>query len=293
MTITARRAAHLLPTPAGDLEVHELGSGPATVVAVHGITSNGLAFLPLAQALDGVARVLAPDLRGRGGSAAVPSGPGLVDHASDVAAVAAGFRLDRPVLLGHSLGAFVAALAAVRHPESFGSLVLVDGGVAFPSPAPDASIDEQLLATIGPAMRRLTMRFPSEQSYLDFWREHPALGPLLDVPGVADHLLHDLVRDTDGLRSSCVADVIRLDGAAVLADPDVHAAAHTQALPTTLLRAGRGMLDQPGGLLPASAFPGAVTVPAANHYSIVLAGDGLAAVAASVRSHISGEVAPR
>ena len=62
---------------------------------------------------------------------------------------------------------------------------LVDGGVGFP--APDGTdIDAALQAVIGPAMQRLSMRFASSGAYLDFWRAHPALGPVFDGPAARD-----------------------------------------------------------------------------------------------------------
>ncbi|NED85298.1 alpha/beta fold hydrolase, partial [Streptomyces sp. SID11233] len=78
---------------------------------------------------------------------------GIAAHADDAAALVAALGLERPVLAGHSMGAFVAALAAVRHPGSFGELLLVDGGVGFPAPT-HLSPDELMTAVIGPAMDR-------------------------------------------------------------------------------------------------------------------------------------------
>ena len=45
--------------------------------------------------------------------------------------------LDRAVVVGHSMGAFVTALLR-RHPDRVERAVLVDGGFAFPPP-PDQS----------------------------------------------------------------------------------------------------------------------------------------------------------
>ena len=140
----------------------------------------------------------------------------------------------RPVLVGHSMGAFVTALASSRAPERVAGSVLVDGGFAFPPPA-EFDIDAALTAVIGPAMARLSMRFASPEAYLDFWRPHPALGPGAERAAGARggrYALHDLVQTDDGdWVSSCVLDAIRADGADVLADPETHAAAVSAAPP--------------------------------------------------------------
>ena len=74
----------------GALAVHEWpGRGEDAVVAVHGITANHAAFHALADALPGV-RLIAPDLRGRGASRALPGAYTLDQHAGDVLAVDGG-----------------------------------------------------------------------------------------------------------------------------------------------------------------------------------------------------------
>lgn len=280
----------------GRLVVHELapgGSGQPTVVAAHGITANALMWQPVADELarrrPGV-RFLAPDLRGRANSRDVTEPAGLAAHAEDVLAVAGGVG-GRPLLLGHSMGAFVAALAAATAPGTTIGVVLVDGGVAFPAP-PDLDIDAALQAVIGPAMDRLSMRFADLEAYVGFWAAHPALGPLLRGPAagaVRRYLKHDLVPAPDaGVMSSCRIDVVRADGADVLADERTHAAVRTAVaagVPVELLWCARGLLDEPQGLydesrLAALDLPPAVRVTPvdANHYGVVLVDPGMSAV---------------
>src|SRR6478672_1564888 len=74
-------------------------------------------------------------------------------QARDVVAVLRHFGGSRvrPVLAGHSMGAYVALLARDAHPELVRRLVLVDGGL--PLPVPDGTdLDAVLDATLGPAI---------------------------------------------------------------------------------------------------------------------------------------------
>lgn len=265
----------------GTLAVHELGRGPAgspVVMALHGITANALAFGAVAQALNGQVRLLAPDLRGRADSRSVRGPWGLAAHAADVVAVLDAARVESAILLGHSMGAYVAALTAYLHPDRVSSLVLVDGGVGFP--APEGDIDEALEKVIGPAMTRLGMTFEDDEAYLDFWRVHPAIGPALSAPYgnlLTAYLRHDLVGREGDRRSSCALDAVRADGADVLADPVVLRALHDGTVPATLLYAARGLLDEPQGLLDADRIaaadlpPTVRVIPAGgvNHYSVL------------------------
>ena len=100
-------------------------------------------------------------------------------HARDLLATARQLGV-RPLLLGHSMGAFVTGLTAATEPDAVTGAVLVDGGLAFPAP-PGLDIDAALQAVIGPAMERLSLRFADLDAYVDFWAKHPALGPLQRV----------------------------------------------------------------------------------------------------------------
>src|SRR5690349_173678 len=104
-----------VPVDGGDLAVLRwpaAADGAPLAVLVHGITSNALTWGRVAPALAGAFEVLAPDLRGRAGSAALPGPYGIERHAEDVAALLRAAGPDRrAVLVGHSMGGFVATMA--------------------------------------------------------------------------------------------------------------------------------------------------------------------------------------
>lgn len=281
-----------VPVRGGDLALtHWSGDGPA-IIALHGITANGLSFGAVADAL-GEMDVYAPDLRGRAGSAGLPGPYGLDAHVADVVALLDHLGQRQAVLVGHSMGAFVAALAAARHPDRFPRVVLVDGGLGFPAPE-GTDIDEVIEAVIGPAMRRLSMTFPDREAYYDFFRNHPALAAHWG-PQVQAYVERDLVGDPPELRSSCVLDAIRTDGAAVMADPEVLAAVHQPHVRGTFLWAERGLLDEPQALYDRSRLDAAGLdsgriserrVDDTNHYTILFAQNAAAAVAEAVRAEL-------
>jgi pimeloyl-ACP methyl ester carboxylesterase len=300
----------VIEQPIGSLAIHDLTVGTAqegapVVVAVHGITANGLSWRRVADEVDhrhgpGQVRFLAPDLRGRGGSRCVPGPYGLAAHVGDLASMASIFGA-APLLVGHSMGAFISALAVATHPDRFSGAVLVDGGLAFPAPA-DLDIDAALTAVIGPAMDRLSMRFAGLGEYLSFWDAHPSLGPALhgdSGEAVRQYLSHDLVEDEEQpgrWRSSCVLDAVRADGADVLADAATHAAVR-QAVglgkPVELVWARRGLLNESQGLydearLEALEVPPEVRVTAvdANHYDVILEELGVSAIADAIDRHL-------
>ncbi len=282
-----------IPVDGGDLVVHVLSQAPPeapTVVALHSISSNGLAWAPVARALAGRLTLLAPDMRGRAESASLRS-TGLADHVADTIRVLDHFGLDSPVLTGHAMGGFAAALTAASHPERVSSVVLVDGGLAFPSPG-TFDVDEVLHSIIGPAMDRLSMTFEDQAAYLRHWAAHPAMGPLLDSPAGGDltaYLLHDLAGPPGAMRSTSSLECVRADWADLMSDPATLSAIHTLQCRAHLFWAARGPLGQPQGLYSAERIAEArlpedieVTGLAADHYGLLLEPTAVAAVAAVV-----------
>ncbi|MGV1007384.1 MAG: alpha/beta fold hydrolase [Dermatophilaceae bacterium] len=288
--------------------MHDL-SGPGSprdapvVLAAHGITANGYWWLPLARELvrrGSRVRLLAACLRGRADSLEVGGPYGLAAHAADLVEIAQRLRV-RALLLGHSMGGFVATLAIARRPECFAGALLVDGGVSVPAPA---GTDPLVVAgtVLRPALVRVRMRFPDEDAYVASWARHPALRPLMaaDDDGLLRRVaLHDALQSTDrdgvavtAIRQAVAPEAILQDGRDVATDPQAAVAVQRgleHGLPVGLVWARRGLFDQPQGVYDeaglASAAPRGLRttcVEDANHLSVVLASPGVAVIADSL-----------
>ena len=256
--------------------------GAPEVLAIHGMTSTSRSWLAVAAALGDRARLLAVDLRGRGASN--PIGPpfGLDVHAADMLAVLDAAGLERPVVVGHSLGAYVACRLAALHPDRVARLVLVDGGL----PIPGLTSVEAGTATLGPAVERLRTEFADRAAHRDWRRAHPAFAHSDVDPATLDALTdYDLCGEPPRLRSSINPQVVADDGRDLIGAGD----AHRLACDAVLLHAPLGMTGDPNPLQPAAVVSAWVAgdpahrrssrVSGANHYSIVLGAAGAAAVA--------------
>ena len=277
-----------IPVVGGELAVLRWPAarpGAPVVLALHGITANGLSWGQVARQLAGRVTLVAPDLRGRAGSSAVTGPFGIGAHADDAAALVAALGGSRVVLTGHSMGAFVAVLAAARYPELFSAVLLVDGGVGFPLPT-GMDPDQLLTAVLGPAMARLSMTFPDRDSYRAFWQKHPALNGTWSAE-VDAYIQRDLVGTEPELRSSCRLDAVRADGVGQF-EPEVLEAVHRLGIPAGLLWAERGLMDEPQGLYDEARLAAAgldrtsvvvERVAGTNHYTLLTAEPGAARVA--------------
>src|SRR5919202_4427092 len=100
-----------------ELAIGRVGDGPDPVVCLHGITAQHRAFNAAVRHLGPSRGLVGVDLRGRGDSDKPESGYGLATHASDVVRVLDHLGLEDAVLLGHSMGAFVAIETALASPD--------------------------------------------------------------------------------------------------------------------------------------------------------------------------------
>jgi len=106
------------------------GGGRPAILCLHGLTRNARDFDALAPWLAARGhRVLAADMRGRGGSARDPAARyALPAYADDVARLLDGAGLARVLVVGTSMGGLIAAELALRHPGRIAGAVVNDVG---------------------------------------------------------------------------------------------------------------------------------------------------------------------
>lgn len=265
--------------------------GTSTIVAVHGITSNAWAWDPIAHHLAGGAELIALDLRGRGRSFDAPGPFGIRRHADDVAEVIA--QLGAPALVvGHSMGAFVALMAIERHPDIVSDVVLVDGGTPLPRPTgPDVDLDAVLDSTLGPGIERITTTWPDRVSYQAMWASHPAFVDGIS-PDLERNLLTELVDADGGFRVAVSEAAVRQDGRDLLADDEVRTLLDRRGERTTIVRAEFGMFGEPPGFITPEERDRLrqhrwVEATGLNHYTVMNSSRGAALVADAVRQNLT------
>jgi len=263
------------------------GTAP-TAVLIHGLSGNSRWWSRVLEHLPPEIGLVVPDVRGRAGSVGAPPPFDLATIADDIARALDQLRVAKAVVAGYSMGAWIAAMFARRHPAMLERLVLVDGGLPIPAD-PDTDADEAIEAVVGPSLARLDRTFADEQEFLDYWRAHPAFQNHWDDE-MAPALTHELAESEDGLRVRANPEAIRVSARQITVDPETNAAAAGLGVRAHLIVAERGTADQPGGMIPirlaeeAARADEGLTIeylPAVNHYTLVL-GPGAPMVAAAV-----------
>lgn len=133
------------------------GPGPDLLV-IPGITSPAITWGFVAERLAATNRVIVLDNRGRGLSESAPGlGHSTGDYAGDGLAVIDALGLERPIVLGHSMGARIAARMAAMAPGAMAKLVLAEPPTSGPGRRPYPSPIEPYLGAIEAASAGATL----------------------------------------------------------------------------------------------------------------------------------------
>ena len=133
----------MAPSP---LAHDDTGEG-TPLVLLHGFPMDRALWAPQRRALARHARVIAPDLRGFGASAALGDPPTTLDgHADDVAALLDALGVERAIIGGLSMGGYIAFAFWRRHRARVAGLVLADTRAGADSEDGKAKRREQIAA---------------------------------------------------------------------------------------------------------------------------------------------------
>ena len=127
----------------------EAGAGPQTVVLLHGLGGNTTNWAFNTPALAAKYRVIVPDQVGFGLSDKPLINYRVATYVDFLDKFLAELKVERAALVGNSMGGWVAALYALRHPSKVERLVLVDAA-GF---APPKEFDLAALSGLNPSTR--------------------------------------------------------------------------------------------------------------------------------------------
>jgi pimeloyl-ACP methyl ester carboxylesterase len=256
------------------------------VVALHGITANFMYFAGLAERLAGRCPLFALDLRGRGDSDKPPGPYGFTQHARDVAVAMRAMGLERTIVLGHSMGGFVATALAVENPELVSALVLVDGGLVM-KPNPSAPVDDSIRASLAERINQLTRTYESRAAYREFWKARPNF-PAQDWGPWVEAFLDNEVAGNGPVQPKASQAAVLADMAEGVNTAAILERSRNVDVPVYFVRAELGFTPAQGSLYPDSAMDeirGYVRhlderkIAGSTHYTILLGDKGATEIA--------------
>ena len=222
------------------------------LILLHGGLGAIEMFGPNLPALAKGHRVIAVDLQGHGRTADIDRPLRTELMAGDIAALIKHLKLDRPDVMGDSLGGGVALLTALRHPELVGKLVVVSTPIRRSAFYPDILAQQaQVTAAAAEAMKQT----PMYQLYASIAPRPQDWPRLLAKLGDAMKEDFDYSKEVAGLKATTLV---------VAADADIFPPAHAIEV-FGLLGGGRRDGGWDGSGRPRSRL---AILPGLTHYTI-------------------------
>ncbi len=241
------------------------------VLCVHGLTANCRCWDVIAASLTPENNILAFDLRGRGLSDKPSTGYSLQHHIRDIVCLLDDLKIEKIVLLGHSLGAFISLAFAANYPERTEKIILMDGGGQLTQEQWD-----NVTLAIKPSLDRLGQVFPSFDAYVALMKLAPFLKPWSQA--LEDYFRYESEAVEGGVRSRIEPANIQEEVQNI--QQEVPSQYYPKVIcPVLILRATDGILSRDDLVLPESAvermvseIPNArrVDINGTNHFSILL-----------------------
>ena len=135
------------------IQIADYPGEKGTIIAIHGLTGTHKNMHYYAELLKGDYRVIAIDLRGRGNSSKTDEETSIFKHAQDVIDLIGALEIESPILMGHSMGAFISSIVASKL-DSVKGLILLDGA---------ASMSEHQRKIVQPSLGRLSKEYESQE----------------------------------------------------------------------------------------------------------------------------------
>lgn len=230
-------------------ETHGAGK---PLILLHGGLGAIEMFGPNLPALANGRQVIAVDLQGHGRTADIDRPLSVELMADDIAALIKRLKLERPDIMGYSLGGGVALMTAIRHPELVGKLVLVSTPIKRSAFYPDILAQQgQVTAAAAEAMKQT----PMYQLYASIAPRPQDWARLLGKIGEAMKNDFDFSKDVAGIKATTLV---------VAGDADIFPPAHAVEV-FGLLGGGKRDGGWDGSGQPKSKL---AILPGLTHYTI-------------------------
>jgi len=200
----------------------EDGTGAEPIVFVHGWCCNNRYFGPQLAHFSARHRVVALDQRGFGASDKPQQKYTIEGFADDVAALCRELGLERPALVGHSMGGAIVLAVAARHPALPREIALCDPAVVLPPFVRD-TLGPFVQALATPGYREVAAQFTEQRLFGA--SDDPARRARIvaEMCETRQHVMHSAFEslaafDSDAAARACRVPVLLIDAEVGLPD---------------------------------------------------------------------------
>jgi len=200
----------------------EAGQGNPPLLLVHGWCCDHTYFAPQAEYFSQTHRVISVDLRGHGASDKPAQDYTMDAYADDLAWLCQQLGVDKPVIVGHSMGGVIAFVMAARHPEQVAAVVAVDSPLV-----PPAALAGQITGLVAglksPAYAEVSRGFTSNALFLPTDDADRKTQIVEHMAGAPQHVMASAMEcifncDTAAAASGCKVPALLINAAHPLAD---------------------------------------------------------------------------
>jgi pimeloyl-ACP methyl ester carboxylesterase len=184
-------------TPEGiNIRYLDRGSRTQSILFVHGWCCDHSHWRGQLDDFSSEHRCIAVDLRGHGGSDKPDQDYTIRTFVDDVAWLITEIGLDRPVLIGHSMGGCIGLNLTHRHPNLVRALVMVDSPIVPLDDALRPQLDSILAGLSGPDFREIALTFVG--SFMFNEHSDPALRDevIAGMSGAPQRVMHTAIEST-------------------------------------------------------------------------------------------------
>ncbi len=154
------------------IHYYRTGNGKTPFVLLHGASDNGLCWTPFAETLIKNYDVIMVDAQGHGKSDRLDETFQFSNHADQIAGLLSELGVEKPVIMGHSMGGGTTTHIAVNHPDVPRAIILEDPAwmdQTAPAPENEKPPTPEEFARMVEAYARMT----AEEIFAQGKKEHP------------------------------------------------------------------------------------------------------------------------
>lgn len=176
---------------AGAVTLHYLRSGGAKppIVLSHGFSDNGRCWASLIPVLASDYDVIAYDARAHGQSSAPSGAYSIADQATDLISLIERLELERPILMGHSMGGLATFWAAIDRPNLPRATIFEDSALPGRTPPRQRDADGARSARTGMNDWVASLQSRSVTQLIELCRENSPNWPEVDYAPWAESKL--------------------------------------------------------------------------------------------------------